>query len=590
MEARRPRPFLLSPEESSSIGPRSIHRFATWVLLDNVKSMRRFIYQLTLNKNVSKLKPPLHIRGGYDKWNHVLHALFIYYCVLDENERQLEIYKAKKSLSPLHRQRYNKNIDNLHRNRIFIDGRETIINVNEVVIHPYQLSCTNNTTNDEIDRIDGVPCKCCNFLLTEKVLKSKQYQKKREENKNVNCLQCLVGVEQGLKQVNKNNLHNQLFQQQVINRPLPFKDKDLSFHTLNMESYLIGVFGEYISSLLLPLVGMNMKTSIKCITVPQYTPADMYDRRSKELKGAQCKLNGLHTHPNVISDSDHFEAVVVLLDKDRGDPDNQNFLVCFNDRDKDMEETLQKYRYYDEMNIKNGEEDDRSSPSGGVTQLENVRNCTKATTTFNSSTATGAYMTACYPGAKKAVELGGTMGYRSMPGALWNENRQKSFMETHPFYRSLLMKDVKTLIKAMACLGACGVESREGSECMNRLKSLLHNNLHKISEKDGMESILLEYIIGGFEEKRNYSAVACHTDGHMEILSVIDRLGHNTGNAYLYFPLDNFVYEFDVNNSMAVSNFSKTVHVADPSRGGSTASGDGGGGNTSRVRYRRKNT
>jgi hypothetical protein len=76
----------------------------------------------------------------------------------------------------------------------------------------------------------------------------------------------------------------------------------------------------------------------------------------------------------------------------------------------------------------------------------------------------------------------------------------------------------------------------------------------------------------------------------MEILSVIDRLGHNTGNAYLYFPLDNFVYEFDVNNSMAVSNFSKTVHVADPSRGGSTASGDGGGGNTSRVRYRRKNT
>jgi hypothetical protein len=103
----------------------------------------------------------------------------------------------------------------------------------------------------------------------------------------------------------------------------------------------------------------------------------MYDRRSNELKGAQCKLNGLHTHPKLITDSPHFEAVVVLLDKDRGDPDNQNFLVCFNE-DKDMEETLQKYRYCDEMNIKNGEEDDRSSPSGGVTQLENVRSCTKA--------------------------------------------------------------------------------------------------------------------------------------------------------------------------------------------------------------------
>ena len=120
----RPRPFLLSPEESSSIAPRSIHRFATWVLLNEVKSIRGFIYQLTLNKNVSKLKPPLHIRGGYDKWNHVLHALFIYYCVLDENERQLEIDKAKKSLSPLHRKRCKANIEFLHTNRIFIDGRE----------------------------------------------------------------------------------------------------------------------------------------------------------------------------------------------------------------------------------------------------------------------------------------------------------------------------------------------------------------------------------------------------------------------------------------------------------------------------------
>ena len=61
----------------------------------------------------------------------------------------------------------------------------------------------------------------------------------------------------------------------------------------------------------------------------------------------------------------------------------------------------------------------------------------------------------------------------------------------------------------------------EGDNChMKKLKRLLNDNIHRLGENDGLENVLLEYILG-FTEYRNHSAAACHVDTHIEILSVI---------------------------------------------------------------------
>ena len=64
----------------TSVSPKVLHKFALKVRLDRVATMRKFIRQFTLSKeDISTLLVPLHIRGGYDKWNDVLHALIILY-------------------------------------------------------------------------------------------------------------------------------------------------------------------------------------------------------------------------------------------------------------------------------------------------------------------------------------------------------------------------------------------------------------------------------------------------------------------------------------------------------------------------------
>lgn len=205
--------------------------------------------------------------------------------------------------------------------------------------------------------------------------------------------------------------------------------------------------------------------------------------------------------------------------------------------------------------------------------------CTVGATTFNSCTKSGTGVTASYI-SKQNNEVKHYAGYRSMPGSHWKRDKMREFSEKHPFYRHILLKEAKTFIKSMACLRACGIPSMEGDNChMKKLKRLLNDNIHRLGENDGLENVLLEYILG-FTEYRNHSAAACHVDTHIEILSVIDRLGYDTKNAYLYFPLDNVVLEFDVNQSITVTNLSKTVHVADPSRGSSRG---GDGANTSRA-------
>ena len=93
----------------------------------------------------------------------------------------------------------------------------------------------------------------------------------------------------------------------------------------------------------------------------------------------------------------------------------------------------------------------------------------------------------------------------------------------------------------------------------------------QIKDSDDMVDLLIDYMYG-FDEFRNYSPVAAHYDGNKngnyETLAVIDRVGRDTQNAWLYFPLDNVVYESTVNRTININNFSQTMHVADSIRGG----------------------
>ena len=132
---------------------------------------------------------------------------------------------------------------------------------------------------------------------------------------------------------------------------------------------------------------------------------------------------------------------------------------------------------------------------------------------------------------------------------------------------------------SLACLEGCDIPPMDDDKYMPRLSSMIKNR--QIKDSVDMVDLLIDYMYG-FDEFRNYSPVAAHYDGNKngnyETLAVIDRVGRDTHNAWLYFPLDNVVYESTVNRTININNFSQTMHVADSIRGG---------GNTSRATWSR---
>ena len=576
----RPLPLSLSKDDLH-LPPRIIHKFALTVDLNKISDIRSFISHLNSNEP-AKTKPPLHIRGGSKKWSETLHAIYIYYRIFDEDGRKA-YNKDLIQLSTSRRKIYENNIHHLHRNRIFTDGRETLINLRQVRIHPYALPCTNNTTNnDEIDILDGTPCPYCKFLLTKPIRKTEEYQKLRNKNPTVKCINCLIGYQQGLKQVRKNNLLNELIQEQLL-APVEFDTLQYNNHDPNITSFLEEEFGEELSLLLAPLVPMRLK--VCCITVPTYRPGAKYSRNA--LLGAQCRVEDLNSHPNAISDQGHFSATVIKFPPNKAG--KEDFLVAINDKGYDNDD-LEQYRKEDEIIIENGNIEFRTGSSAGVTQLEDrctQQTCAEGNTSLRFSTETGAALQTLYTNKQgKVVKLGGTTGVRSRPGLHLQGKVKEDYSISRSYYRRMILKEILTYIKSMACLKACGIQPYDGGQFyLSDLKTLLHNNMQKLEEKEGIENVLIEYILK-FIEYRNHSAVTCHVDGvSIEILSVIDRLGYNTKHAYLFFPLNNIVYEFAVNESITVASLSNTLHVADPSRGHSSSSG-GSGGNTSRVSWR----
>ena len=440
-----------------SISPKVLHKYAVKVSLDRIATMRTFIRQFTLRKeDISTLLVPLHIRGGYDKWNDVLHALLIFYIIMDEDDRKYEIAKAR-NIPNQHRERYRNNIEYLHNNRVFIDGRQTSIELDTL-----KLWHANDTSSNR----------------------------------------CFI------ERRAKINLLNETFHHQVITHP-QYLNGNTKYIDHNIDSFIVDEFGSTISRLMLPMVKMNTSTTIEVITPPVYTPAKDYKKDFDKMKGAECILTGLHAHPNVIRDSSHFEATIVLFDKERGvNGSGRNCLITFNDGGYDNE-ALHMFRQDEEVGIKEG-----------------------------------------------------------------------TCLGEDALYPSMLLKEALTFIKAMACFRACGIPPVDGDKYMNELRNLLYSNTDRLGVNGGLESLLVEYM-HGFTENRNHTTVSCQSTRNKEVqyelLSVIDRLGCDTRKSYLYFPLDNIVYEFDVNHSITVTNFRDTMYVVDPASGGS-----GEGRNTTR--------
>ena len=368
---------------------------------------------------------------------------------MDESDRKYEIEKAK-NISNQHRERYRNNIEYLHANRIFIDGRQTSITLDTLKLWHANDSSSNRCFIERRARI---------------------------------------------------NLLNETFHHQVVTHP-QYLNGNTKYIDHNIESFIVDEFGSTISRQMLPLVNMD-STSIEVITPPVYTPAKDYKKDFDKMKGAECILTGLCAHPNVIRDNKHFAATIILFDKERGvNGSHRNCLISFNDGGYDNE-ALHMFRQDEEVDIKEG------------------------------------------------TRLG-----------------------EDTLYPSMLLKEALTFIKAMACFRACGIPPVDGDKYMNELRSFLFRNTDGLGVSGGLESLLIEYM-RSFTENRNHTTVSCqcqstrNNEVQYELLSVIDRLGCDTRNSYLYFPLDNIVYEFDVNHSITVTNFRNTMYVVDPASGGS---------------------
>ena len=234
----QPLPLEISELVVDTIPYRMLQKYAMHTLLDSVDSIRTFIQQIIPIKDISSLKPPLHIRGGHKTWKDALYSNIIFYIIMNEGDRRYEIAKARK-LSTNQRRQYDSNIAYLHANRLYLNGRLTTV-PKEVFISRYECSGAPlfNSDGDEIDVVDDTTCKQCGFRLTTKVRKSEGYQKKRRLNPDIICLTCCVGIEQSeKKRVKTNNLqetfYNQVKQPRRIN-----EHRHIKFINSDIESFL----------------------------------------------------------------------------------------------------------------------------------------------------------------------------------------------------------------------------------------------------------------------------------------------------------------------------------------------------------------
>ena len=507
---------------------------------------------------------PFWVRAGTADWNYNIHCIYYYYHELTEEQRSIENAKGHK-ITNKQRQIYNENIIHLHKYRL----------------HPMV-----GTSTIGIDVIDGVPCDTCGFIITKPIKEHEKYMKIRKLYPYAKCIQCeVVGVNQKIKALLRNRFLNTIYLQQIM-YPKPLEPHRTSIITINVKTFLTNELDKNAIDDIMPLFGdlSSDSMTIKVIQIPEYIGADEYSYFIKKIEGAECNINSFSNHPCIIGHDKIYDATMIIFPRRKGKEEcDRNFTITFNagyDRNDIVE-----YIRSEEVIIRQNNLSKRIGPATGIIQLGDISTglskITQQQTTFHYSSEDSCSFSALYYNNGKLIDMTG-WGYKNQHGERVSSTNKTKQGHDNEHFRNMLRRESLAVLKAMACLQACQIPPKKGKKYLNELKDLMER-------KKGMHisDILIEYMYG-FEEFRNYSPVCAHCDANRtaeyEILMIFDRLGCNTKVAYLYFPLDNVILEITVNEDINVTNFTNTVHVADPSRGGNAGSG-GSGGNSSRASW-----
>ena len=523
---------------------------------------------------------PIHIKGRYRSWRELLHAGRYFYNDLTDAERQVEVTWAKKRVTPKKRRDYNDNVSYLYNNRIFIDGRPVIDWDQVYTKYDASLLSDDTTSTNE-------PCPICNFIESSHICNDKDdkssYKKQKTLHTNVQCLLCYEGRQQEVKRVRKNNTLQKLFNIQTYTKSRQLHDNYTTIIQYDIKPYFIREFGELVANQL--MMGESSILRMKVVRLPIYLRYTQFSNITKHIKGAECEIESLYTHPNVISNNmSECDVTVIIfpLRENQNDESDSNYLVSFNHGYEDA--ALQQYIREEQVAIESNVRFNTGNSSAGVTQLldasSNTDKYSRRQTTFCTSTKTGSNMRMSYI-SDRTNKLATYGIYKDRRGQQLDPTMMKDAARTKPHIHSMLYTDATVFVKGMSCLHGCGIHPKK--QHINKLKSLFTRDSDMIQKEGGFAKVLVDKFMCDFTENRNHSATAAHCDSSIEVLSVIDREGCRSQIAHVYFPFDNAVFEPTVNQSISLINFSDTIHVADATRGNDD---DGGGGNTSRAIWR----
>lgn len=541
---RLPRGYL------TSIPRHVVYRLMKEVRLDQVASIQAHTELIPAGKHTSLLRPPIQITGGHTSWLLTLHAIRHFYDVLTEKDRQAELAKARE-LPRSKRDLFTKNMKLLMKNRMPTYRSEVF------------------DTNSEIDDI-ATCCPNCGFTPTAIIKSSKAYKSMREQHPSAKCLECVTGLHQTATSWEKQNAMLQTFVRQVA---YPQFITTSLIITVDLTSFLISELGENVAQQIIPRFGDELVMKIKVIKIPMNQ-----QKIDKEcLDGAHCRVNKMSIHPNVFENNKDVDGTLILFDGDNKSNEDHNFAFLMDAKFDEHDTRALAKRL--ELEVNQNPLNPRIGPASGICQLgdtcKGMSAVTKKSDTFHSPSKSGVNLIASYVNDDGKLIEGCSWGYRDIPVVNVSKSKKKQEAAEDPSYRAILIEEALCFIKGSACLLGSGIPPRNGKKYLLELRKILDS-------KVGIDDALVQLMCLS-KEVRNYAGLAAHVDknknGGYEILTIFSRDGSHSVEAYLYFPLHNFVLRLSPDKTAMLCNFTKCMHVPDQSRDG------GDGGNFSRASH-----
>lgn len=553
-------PPQLPPGYLTSIPRRDVYRLMKEVRLDRIASICAHIELIPEGKHTSLLRPPIHIAGGHPSWLLTLHGIRHFYEVLTEKDREAELAKARE-LPRRKRDLFTRNMKLLMKNRVPTYSSEVFV------------------TDTATDTQNDICCPNCGITPTAIIKSSKAYKSMREQYPSAKCLECVTGLKQTITSLEKRNAMLQIFVSQVA-YPRFITSSHVSIMKVDLQSFLRSELGENVAQQIIPRFEDGLEMKIRVIKIPQYMDNNQRKISMQCLNGSHCKVDNLSIHPNVFENNEDVDGTLILLDGDNKNNIDHNFafLMDANFDKSDTHALAKRLETVFEQNPLNP----RIGPASGICQLGDKCTSmssvvTKKSDTFYSPSSSGVNLIASYVNDNGKLIQECSWGYRDIPVVNVSKSQKQQEATEDPSYRGILIEEALCLIKGLACLLSCGIPPRKGKKYLKELRKILGS-----TEKVGIDDALVQFMCLS-KEVRNYGAVAAHVDknknAEYEILTVFSRDGSHSAEAFLYFPLDNFVLRLSPDKTAMLCNFTRCMHVPDPSRDG------GDGGNFSRATW-----